>query len=79
VRWPGLLAEGAKPHNNQIPLDFFVSEDQTAAESPLRRAVSSRSEPQHPLRRTISPGIELKDAEDKPTALCLTEGFLRNN
>jgi len=35
-------------------LDFCVSQAHTSVESPLRRAVSSRSEAQHPQRRTVS-------------------------
>ena len=38
-----------------FPLDFCVSHAHTPTESPLRRAVSSRSEAQHPQRRTVSP------------------------
>ena len=67
------------PTTSRFPLDFCFSEVHTSAESPLRRAVSSRSEAQHPLRRTISPGIEPKDAEGKLTALRLTKGSLSSH
>ena len=60
-------------HTSSFPLDFNVSEDQTSGKSPLRIAVSSRSEAQHPLRRTVLPGIEPKGAEYKLTALRLTK------
>lgn len=54
-----------------ISHDSYSRQEQNPAESPLRRAVSSRSEAQHPLRRTVSLGIQLKDA-DKLIALRLT-------
>ncbi len=42
----------------QVSLDLGVLWAENPPESPLRRAVSNRSEVQHPLRRTVTrPGL----------------------
>jgi len=62
--WPVLLSEQLP-----FPLDFGVLWADNPPDSPLRRAVSNRSEPQHPLRRAgTHPGLveRLQEAVSNP-------------